>query len=192
MQKKLAVITKDRYLFQKIRLICVNLADCELIDTSAANEGELFGFEWCIWDVDSAPVPSYADERYVSVGKDALARLLRPFERTSLLAIISDTNSACALRLGDRCVYFKGREIRLTELEFSLLKRLVIANGEFVSREEILHDVWDNEADGGIINVYVHYLREKLEVDGEKVITSSRKLGYKIEEKFLKGEGSDA
>ena len=192
MQKRLAVITKDRYLFQKIRLISINLSACELIDTAVASEGSLFGFDHCIWDIDSAQMPSYADERYISVGKGAGADLCRPFERAALLCLISDSKSECALRLGERCVYFRGREIRLTELEFSLLKRLVVAKGEFVSREEILSDVWGNDADGGIINVYVHYLREKLELDGEKVITSSRKSGYKIEEKFLKGGKSDA
>jgi DNA-binding response OmpR family regulator len=38
----------------------------------------------------------------------------------------------------------------------------------------------------GLINVYVHYLREKLEVGGEKIINSSRKNGYAIDEKFIK------
>jgi DNA-binding response OmpR family regulator len=35
-----------------------------------------------------------------------------------------------------------------------------------------------------VLNVYVHYLREKLE-DGKKIIISSRKLGYKIDERYL-------
>ena len=61
---------------------------------------------------------------------------------------------------------------------------LCSADGEFVSREEILHSVWSGDADPGIINVYVHYLREKLE-DGEKIIVSSRKNGYKIDGRYL-------
>ena len=52
-------------------------------------------------------------------------------------------------------------------------------------REEILSTVWGGEADSGVINVYIHYLREKLEVCGEKIILSSRKCGYKIDEKYL-------
>ena len=54
-----------------------------------------------------------------------------------------------------------------------------------LSREEILNAVWNNEADSGVINVYIHYLREKLELDGEKIILSSRKLGYAIDERFI-------
>ena len=60
------------------------------------------------------------------------------------------------------------------------------ANGEFVSREEILSQVWNGDADCGIINVYIHYLREKIE-HGEKIILSSRKQGYCIDEKYLGG-----
>ena len=62
------------------------------------------------------------------------------------------------------------------------------AGGEFISREEILERVWKNSADSGVINVYVHYLREKLERHGEKIILSSRKGGYRIDEKYLGGE----
>ena len=39
------------------------------------------------------------------------------------------------------------------------------------------------------MNVYVHYLREKLEYNGEKVIISSRKNGYKIDERFFPRDG---
>ena len=192
MQKRLAVITEDRYLFQKIRLLSMNFASCELISAASLGRGVLFAFDLCIWDIDTSPMPEYADERYVSVGRNENARLVRPFERDTLISLLVDSASESSLRLGERCVYFKGREIRLTELEFSLLKRLASANGNFVSREEILSDVWKNDADGGIINVYVHYLREKLESDGEKIIVSSRKSGYKIDEKFLKGALRDA
>ena len=45
---------------------------------------------------------------------------------------------------------------------------IIEAGGEAVSREEILERVWHGEADGGIVNVYIHYLREKLESGGER------------------------
>ena len=57
--------------------------------------------------------------------------------------------------------------------------------GEFVSRDELSRAVWGEGADGGILNVYIHYLREKLESKGEKVIISSRRGGYKIDGKYL-------
>jgi len=57
------------------------------------------------------------------------------------------------------------------------------------SREELLSRVWGNDTDPGVLNVYVHYLREKLERGGEKIILSSRKCGYRISEKYaMRGE----
>ena len=63
--------------------------------------------------------------------------------------------------------------------------------GEYVSREELLSRIWQNKTDKGILNVYIHYLREKLEKGGERIIISSRNLGYKINEVFI-SEGEDA
>ena len=87
----------------------------------------------------------------------------------------------------EKCVLLFGEKIKLTELEYALFS-LLYKRQSFVSREEILASVWHGEADGGIINVYVHYLREKLEKGGEKIILSSRKLGYGISENFLGGK----
>ena len=82
----------------------------------------------------------------------------------------------------------RGEVIKLTEVEHALFLALMKRGGEFASREDILREVWGSEADEGIINVYVHYLREKLEKSGEKIIVSSRKLGYKIDGKYLGGD----
>ena len=46
--------------------------------------------------------------------------------------------------------------------------------------------VWHGDADGGIVNVYIHYLREKLEDCGERVIIASRGRGYSLSEKYAK------
>ena len=48
-----------------------------------------------------------------------------------------------------------------------------------------MRDVWGDECEGGVLNVYIHYLREKLETEGEKIIFSTRKMGYKIDKKYL-------
>ena len=91
-----------------------------------------------------------------------------------------------------RLAYLDGKEIKLTEVEASLLGRLISASGEFVSRGELLRGVWGDSADGGVLNVYIHYLREKLEVCGEKIILSSRSAGYGIDKKYLTRGEKDA
>lgn len=88
-----------------------------------------------------------------------------------------DPESRSAVRDGER--------IRLTESEYKLLDALISGGGDFVSREELVRGVFGESADGGILNVYVHYLREKLEGRGEKIILSSRRGGYRIDEKYL-------
>ena len=91
---------------------------------------------------------------------------------------------ACALLPKRRSVMLEGEEIRLTELEYSLFELIVNAGEDCVSREEILERVWGGEADAGIVNVYVHYLREKLERHGDKLIKSYRGRGYTLSEKY--------
>ena len=84
-----------------------------------------------------------------------------------------------------RLVSLDGEKIALTELELKLLTAIMSGNGSFVSRERLLEVVWENKKDVGIVNVYVHYLREKLEKNGEKIILSSRGEGYKISERYV-------
>ena len=109
-----------------------------------------------------------------------------PFTEGRLLRAVSTDATAAPITLTNRCAYLHGKEIKLTEVEYSLLS-LLLSRGGFVSREELIRAVWGEGADGGVLNVYVHYLREKLEFFGEKIIISSRGLGYKIDEKYLAG-----
>lgn len=82
-----------------------------------------------------------------------------------------------------RCVILRGNKIKLTDVEYRLLDALMIADG-FVSRRSLMRKVWSDECDSGVLNVYVHYLREKLEVGGEKIIISSRREGYRIDRRY--------
>ena len=88
-----------------------------------------------------------------------------------------------------RHVLLDGERIRLTESEHKLLSLIAEGDGELVSRDELTRGTFGEEAEGGILNVYIHYLREKLEASGEKIILSSRRGGYRIDKKYLGGEG---
>ncbi len=72
-----------------------------------------------------------------------------------------------------------GKTVRLSELEFSLLSYLVSYRGEEAAREAILRDVFGGGTTPGMLNVYIHYLREKLGFAG-RVILSSRGGGYRL------------
>jgi DNA-binding response OmpR family regulator len=72
-----------------------------------------------------------------------------------------------------------GDHVVLTNREDQLLRRLLLANGGCVSRQELLDDVWgpDSGADATNVDIYVRRLRDKL---APAPIENVRGLGYRI------------
>jgi DNA-binding response OmpR family regulator len=80
-------------------------------------------------------------------------------------------------------VSYKRQKVELTGREFALLLHLVKHKGETVTRASAAQAVWgkDGGADTNIVDVYVRYLREKLdEKFGIKIISTVRGEGYTI------------
>ncbi|MEO0828667.1 MAG: response regulator transcription factor [Cyanobacteria bacterium J06642_9] len=77
---------------------------------------------------------------------------------------------------------FRGdRAIELTAKEFDLLDYLLDHPRQVITRDRILEEVWgyDFMGDSNIIEVYIRYLRLKLEAEGEKrLIQTVRGVGY--------------
>ena len=77
---------------------------------------------------------------------------------------------------------FRGtRAIDLTAKEFDLLEYLLDHPGQVIKRDQILERVWgyDFMGDSNIIEVYIRYLRLKLEQQDEKrLIHTVRGVGY--------------
>ena len=66
----------------------------------------------------------------------------------------------------------------LTPTERRLLDALRDADGAPVPREELMRRAFGTDAVDGRLNLYIHYLREKLETDGKKRIFACRGKGY--------------
>lgn len=80
-----------------------------------------------------------------------------------------------------RQVYYHHQEIELTAKEFDLLEYLMRHPNQVLTRDQILNDVWDYEnfASSNVIEVYIRYLRIKLEAQGAKsFINTVRGVGY--------------
>lgn len=80
-----------------------------------------------------------------------------------------------------REVYRNDRAIDLTAKEFDLLDYLLAHAKQVVTRDRILEEVWgyDFAGDSNIIEVYIRYLRLKLEANNEKrLIQTVRSVGY--------------
>lgn len=83
------------------------------------------------------------------------------------------------LDLRTRRVYAGSRAIDLSAREFTLLETFVRHRGQVLSRAQILSHVWGYDADpmSNIVDVYVGYLRKKLEGDR---IETVRGFGYRF------------
>jgi DNA-binding response OmpR family regulator len=74
-------------------------------------------------------------------------------------------------------------ELALSPREFSLLEFLMRRSGQVVAKSEILNHVWDFDFDGddNIVEVYVRYLRRKIDLPFERQsIETVRGAGYRL------------
>jgi two-component system, OmpR family, response regulator MprA len=101
-------------------------------------------------------------------------------------------SSSSELRFGDlrmdrstHEVWRGERSISLTRQEFDLLSLFLEHPRQVLTRSTILERVWDYDfgRDSNVLEVYVGYLRRKLEAEGEpRVIHTMRGVGYVLRE----------
>jgi len=186
---KIAVYTKDPYLYKKIAL---SLPECEVLAPSDTEEAS--GCELIFVDTDTTDI---SIDAAVTMSRHKSAKLKIPFSLSCPAELLRKCGGSprCALIPERRAVLIMGEEIKLTELEYELFSLIVLSEG-CISREDILSKIWRDGADSGVLNVYIHYLREKLERQGEKIIVSERGRGYTLSKKYAKlfknGGESDA
>ena len=87
--------------------------------------------------------------------------------------------------VGTMEVHRGGLAIELTALEFRLLEYFLRNPRLVLSRAQILEGVWGLDVDttSNIVDVYVRYLRQKLEaMGGERLIQTVRGAGYAFKE----------
>ena len=87
------------------------------------------------------------------------------------------------LDLRGRSAERDGRSIALSTREFNLLAYLMQHPGQVLSRAQILAAVWEVDFDpqSNVVDVYVRYLRRKIDAPGEaSLIESVRGAGYRF------------
>lgn len=124
----------------------------------------------------------------------------KPFEFEELLARIraalrfhnqSSSNkniyqfSDLSLNVDTREVKRGEREIELTTREFDLLLHFLKHPNTVQSREQLLNAVWgyDYYGDTNVVDVYIGYLRNKIDSNSEPLIHTVRGVGYVLKEK---------
>ncbi len=105
----------------------------------------------------------------------------RRYVRTNPVLTIGNLEINTASQLVTR----GGKQIDLTKREYSLLLYLAMREGETVSRTEIWESVYEfnSDAHSNVVDVYIRYLRKKLESpDWPRLIHTRRGFGYRLEQ----------
>lgn len=79
----------------------------------------------------------------------------------------------------------RGKEIKLNPKESELLELLIVRKQAVTSKEQIIEKLWgfDSEAEHNNVEVYISFLRKKLNFLGSETrITTIRGVGYVLEE----------
>jgi len=124
--------------------------------------------------------------------------VVKPFELDELLARIrallrrTQPDRAQVLSFADltldtstRQANRKGRTISLTAKEYELLELFLRHPRQVLTREMIFDRVWgyDFGGESNVLDVYIRYLRQKLEEGGEiRLLHTARGVGYVLRE----------
>ncbi len=90
-----------------------------------------------------------------------------------------------SLHVDTRRVFRGGKEIQLSSKEYALLHYMMQNAGIVLSRDKLEQHVWDYDFSGGsnVIDVYIRYLRKKVDEGYEKkLIHTVRGCGYVLKE----------
>jgi two-component system response regulator PrrA len=120
--------------------------------------------------------------------------LVKPFALEELVARLhallrrTPSGGSAPIRVGDlsvdparRLVQRGPRELELTNREFELLETFARHPGMVLSRSQLLEQVWgyNFEVDGNVVDVFIGYLRRKLEAAGEaRILHTVRGVGF--------------
>lgn len=125
--------------------------------------------------------------------------LVKPFAPAELLARIHALLRRPAAAIKDEVLVYAGlslnpmtretqrqdRSFELTSKEYDLLTFLMRHPRQVLTREQILQEVWGYDFGGedNVLEVYIGYLRKKLEAGGEpRLIQTVRGVGYTLRE----------
>lgn len=137
------------------------------------------------------------DDRVIGLNAGADDYLVKPFALAELLARVRALlrrkyeQADPIIRIQDleldtrsRAVRRAGERIDLTAREYELLEYLAHRAGQIVSRTEIWDHLYDLDAaaESNVVDVYIGYLRKKLEHPGSpRLIHTRRGQGYVLE-----------
>jgi Response regulators consisting of a CheY-like receiver domain and a winged-helix DNA-binding domain len=108
---------------------------------------------------------------------NALIRRANLAHRTEDLVHVS---GPLEVNLAEHAVSLHGDRVDLSPKEYKLLCYLLEHRGRVLSRTQLLHAVWGIDFDNStnVVDVYISYLRAKIEKQGTKFIHTVKGAGY--------------
>ena len=150
---KVAILTEDARLYRLLSLLVSELGA----------EADSSSPSLVITDKSDLP-PRFASLPVLLIGDGGMPR---PFSHADMKARILELLSNAPTPL-------------FTPTEERLYRALKEASPAFVSRDELIRTVFGDGDDGGRLNLYIYYLRKKIETDGKKRIFAVRGKGYSL------------
>ncbi len=139
-------------------------------------------------------------DRVLGLDAGADDYMVKPFELEELLARVrallrrTQSDRATSLSFADlaldtstRLASRGNRTIQLTATEFDLLELFLRHPHQVLTREVIFDRIWgyDFGGESNVLDVYIRYLRQKLEENGEsRLIHTARGVGYALREEI--------
>ena len=137
------------------------------------------------------------EDRITGLDNGADYYLTKPFQKTELLACIRAITRRGNSIMPEEIIFedisvnlavselvCKNRTVHLGAKELELIRLLIVNKNILLSKESIYLKIWgyDSNTEDNIVEVYISFLRKKLEHIGSKVkIAVVRKIGYRLE-----------
>ncbi len=147
-----------------------------MLTAMGTTEDKIAGFEA---GADDYLVKPFEFAELLARVKAILNRAANPYDSKTLLKI-----SNLEMNLENKTVKRGEQKIDLTAKEFALLEYFIQNKGKVLSRSDISEKIWDISFDTGtnVIDVYVNFLRKKIDRDFEpKLIHTKIGMGYILE-----------
>ncbi len=152
--------------------------------------------EWSRLPIVMISVLESADDKIAALDCGADDYITKPFNAREVIARLRAVMRRCSdaseeaifssghleVDLAARTVRVKGSEVKLTSIEYALLRTLIKHAGKVVLQKQLLREVWGPQAEDQSHYLRVHFthLRQKVDPDHLGIIQTEPRIGYRL------------